>query len=82
MQQIWARIETVLGRIAPKVLAAMPPGATEEEIEAVEAVMGVELPEDVRDSYRCHDGLPGPDRLARRALLARRDGGRLAPAGR
>ncbi|WP_331737254.1 SMI1/KNR4 family protein (plasmid) [Streptomyces sp. NBC_00984] len=59
MQQIWARIETVLGRIAPRVLAAMPPGATEEEIEAVEAVMGVELPEDVRDSYRYHDGLPG-----------------------
>ena len=59
MQEIWARIETVLGRIAPRVLAALPPGATEEEIEAVEAVMGVELPEDVRDSYRCHDGLPG-----------------------
>lgn len=58
LQQIWARIETVLGRIAPKVLAAMPPGATEEEIGAAEAVMGVELPEDVKDSYRCHNGLP------------------------
>ncbi|MFI5643247.1 SMI1/KNR4 family protein [Kitasatospora sp. NPDC051705] len=59
MQEIWARIEAALGRIAPEVVAAMPPGATEEEIAAVEAVIGVELPEDVRESYRCHDGLPG-----------------------
>ncbi|MEV7422584.1 SMI1/KNR4 family protein [Streptomyces sp. NPDC091212] len=59
MQQIWARIETVLGRIAPKVLAAMPPGATEEEIGTAQAVMGVEFPEDVKVSYRCRNGLPG-----------------------
>lgn len=58
VKQIWARIETVLGQIAPQVLAAMPPGATEEELKAAEAVMGVEFPEDVKDSYRCHDGLP------------------------
>ncbi len=58
VRQVWARIETVLGRIAPPVAAAMPPGATEQEIEAAEAAMGVELPVDVRESYRCHNGLP------------------------
>ncbi|MGC0422654.1 SMI1/KNR4 family protein [Embleya sp. AB8] len=58
MRQIWARIETVLGRIAPKVSAAMPPAATEAQLAAAEATMGVRLPTDVKDSYRCHDGLP------------------------
>ncbi|MFD0403329.1 SMI1/KNR4 family protein [Kitasatospora sp. NPDC127121] len=59
MQQLWARIEAALERIAPEVAAAMPPGATDGQIRAAEAAMGVQLPPDVRESYRCHDGLPG-----------------------
>ncbi|WP_441248607.1 SMI1/KNR4 family protein [Kitasatospora sp. McL0602] len=59
VREIWDRIEAELGRMSPRVRAALPAGATEEEIRAAEAAMGVELPEEVRESYRRHNGLPG-----------------------
>jgi cell wall assembly regulator SMI1 len=32
------------------------PGASEEQIQALEVAIGMRLPEDVRESYRIHDG--------------------------
>lgn len=59
MQTIWAKIETWLEENAPSVLRTLQLGAKEEEIQRVEAALGVELPEDVKASYRIHDGQLG-----------------------
>ncbi len=32
------------------------PGATDDDIKSAEVRMGVEFPDDLRESYRCHDG--------------------------
>ena len=52
----WQRIETWLVQNAPQIMQGLAPGATEEEIAAAEKIPGVALPEEVRDSYRIHDG--------------------------
>jgi cell wall assembly regulator SMI1 len=57
MQGIWKRIKTQL-RIeagfekmqAKAALSDFQPGATEEEIQAAEAALGIEFPEDVKAS--------------------------------
>jgi cell wall assembly regulator SMI1 len=56
MKRIWDRIHVWLSDNAPDVLANLRPGATEEQIRAAEAEMGVSLPDDVKASYRIHDG--------------------------
>ena len=63
MQSIWKRIETQL-RIeaefekmpAEAALSDFQPGATEEEIQAAEIALGMAFPEEVRASYRIHNG--------------------------
>ena len=52
----WARIDAWLriNELPAKFLP--PPGLPEATIRAAEAAMGLELPEDVRESYRVHDG--------------------------
>ena len=52
----WQRIETWLTQNAPEVAAGLPPGATDAQIAEAERVLGVALPDDVRASYRRHDG--------------------------
>ncbi|GAB2706710.1 SMI1/KNR4 family protein [Kitasatospora kifunensis] len=59
VQRIWLRIESALERLAPAVAAALPAGASEEQLVAAEQQLGVALPADVLDFYRRHDGLPG-----------------------
>jgi len=63
MQEIWERIETQLRIEAwfekmpvSEVLSDFQPGATEEEIQAVEAALGIAFPEDVKASYHIHNG--------------------------
>src|SRR3712207_8524642 len=56
MEGTWARIERWLAEFAPDVLKSLQPAATEEQISNAEAALGVTLPEEVRASYRIHDG--------------------------
>jgi cell wall assembly regulator SMI1 len=63
LQEIWKRIETQLQIEAwfekmhvSEVLSDFQPGATEEEIQAVEAALGIVFPEEVKTSYRIHNG--------------------------
>lgn len=56
MQSIWARIETWLSLNAPSLLETLQPGARDAEIEELENQLSIQLPEDVKASYRIHDG--------------------------
>ncbi len=56
MQLIWTRIENWLTDNALEILENLNPGATEEEIKRTEEFLGVSFPEDVKDSYRIHNG--------------------------
>lgn len=59
VQEAWARIEAWLGAHAPQVLARLPGPASEEQIAQFEALIGVRLPEDARQSFALHDGSSG-----------------------
>ncbi len=60
MDTIWTRIETWLDTNAPDIRASLSPGASELAIAEAEKALGVTLPEDVKESYRVHDGqVPG-----------------------
>ncbi|BDI33991.1 glucan synthase [Capsulimonas corticalis] len=52
----WERIEAWLGQNAPDILAGLASGATDAEIDAAEKVLGVEFPDDIRESYKRHNG--------------------------
>lgn len=56
MQAIWEPIEAWLAVHAADLLDTLRPGATAAEIEEAENFLGVSLPEDVKTSYRIHDG--------------------------
>ena len=52
----WLRLERWYRIHAPDVIESLRSGATEQQISAIEAESGIQLPEDVRQSYRIHDG--------------------------
>jgi cell wall assembly regulator SMI1 len=54
MRTVWKRIDNWLTVHAPELGELLLPGATDEEIHATEAVIGVEFPEDIKASYRIH----------------------------
>src|SRR5689334_13626996 len=56
MRAIWDRIEAWLKVQAPAVMNRLQPGATDGDIQQVEALLGVVLPEDLKASYRIHNG--------------------------
>lgn len=56
MQSIWTRIEAWLAVNAPEILDDLRPGATDQAIQDTETALGVVFPEDVRASFRIHDG--------------------------
>jgi cell wall assembly regulator SMI1 len=56
MCPLWNRIETWLEENAPDVRGSLLPGATEKAIRAAEKAMGIDFPEDVKESYRVHNG--------------------------
>ena len=59
METIWNRIEIWLVANAPEILNNLQPGATDEAIKQAEIFLGIELPEDVKASYRLHNGQDG-----------------------
>lgn len=58
MKTIWKRIEKWLIENTPpgEEQVVFPAGASEAELQKADATMGLELPEDVRASYKCHNG--------------------------
>lgn len=56
MKEIWQTIEAWLVDNVPGVTATLLPGATVQEIQRAEEILGVTLPEDVRTSYSIHNG--------------------------
>ena len=58
ISEIWADIDQWLLANAPDILETLQDGATEAEIEKAEDILQVELPENVKSSYRIHDGQP------------------------
>lgn len=54
MQDLWQRLERFFA--AQQWPVALRPGATEAEIAAAEAALGLPLPADLRASLRIHDG--------------------------
>jgi cell wall assembly regulator SMI1 len=56
MHELWTRLEKWLAINDPDALKMLQPGATEAEIRAFEQAVSVQLPEDLRTSYRIHNG--------------------------
>ncbi len=56
MKKVWDRIHTWLAANAPAGYGNLRPGASAETIESAENAMGLKLPDDVKASYRIHDG--------------------------
>ena len=56
MNAVWERIHTWHEANSPVGYGNLRPGASDEAIRAAEDAMGLELPEDVKASYRIHDG--------------------------
>jgi cell wall assembly regulator SMI1 len=52
----WSRIEVWLKTNLPEALGKLCPGATEAEIDETERLLGLTLPEDVKQFYRIHNG--------------------------
>ena len=57
MRTVWKRIDDWLTVHAPELGELLLKGATDEEIHSTEAVIGVEFPEDIKASYRIHNGV-------------------------
>jgi cell wall assembly regulator SMI1 len=64
MREIWDMIEGWLALNTPWIQASLAPGATQDEIQTAEASLGLALPEDVRQSYRLHNGQKAFDPLS------------------
>lgn len=56
MREIWNRIEHWLQANAPQIAETLQAGATEQQIDALESLLGTALPRDLRESMRIHDG--------------------------
>jgi cell wall assembly regulator SMI1 len=56
VKEAWDRIETWCRQHHPQLIDLLNPGASEDEIKAVESVIKQRLPEDVRTSLMIHNG--------------------------
>ena len=56
MKAVWKRIHTWLDANAPAGYGHLRPGASVKAIRAAEGAMRLKLPDDVKASYRVHDG--------------------------
>ena len=56
MQEIWLKIEAWLRANAPEHLDILASGASDVQISELEAILSIQLPEDVKSSYRIHNG--------------------------
>lgn len=56
IRQDWKRIEDWTAANFPAEFFRLVDGATEKQIQALERTLGVSLPDDVKESYRIHNG--------------------------
>ena len=56
IRTLWNVIETELDQHAPLILKSLNPGATEDLVAQLEGIVGLSLPEDMRQSLLVHDG--------------------------
>lgn len=59
----WSRLETYLAQEDPDALASLQPPASEEQVAALEAELGVSLPSALRATLLRHDGQEDIDHL-------------------
>lgn len=55
-EAVWSRLEAHLARLAPEVLDDLAPGASDADLDRLDAATGLALPTSARDAYRVHDG--------------------------
>lgn len=70
MKETWQKIETWLGANVPGVMETLLPGASLQEIQRAEEILGVTLPPDVRESYAVHNGQALDENTAGYGLVA------------
>lgn len=56
LKQTWDQLTEFLRQRCPRIIASLKDGATESELNAVEAQIGLKLPDDYRCSCRIHNG--------------------------
>lgn len=56
MAELWRRLEAHLGAHAPQALDSLNPPATEEQLLSAAGALGGDLPSDLAESLRIHDG--------------------------
>lgn len=56
MQEIWVQIESWMRANAPKALDVLQPGASNAQITELEDFLSIQFPEDIKSSYRIHNG--------------------------
>jgi cell wall assembly regulator SMI1 len=59
MRTIWSRIEAWLARHLPALEQDLQSGATADQLDMVEQVLGVQFPEVMRAAYQIHNGQLG-----------------------
>lgn len=57
VSESWRRIDAWLAAYAPASLALLNPPVTEDALQSAQRAVGVELPAELVESLRCHDGL-------------------------
>lgn len=68
MKEVWDRIEKWLAVNSPQLMQSLNPGVSERDIQIFEESMGVQLPPEVRASYKIHNGQR--DELLREAQVS------------
>ena len=56
VEDSWQRLEHWLANAAPEILASLRPGCTDAQLGEFEEQVQLSLPEDVKNSFRIHDG--------------------------
>lgn len=56
MRNTWNRIENWLVTNAPEMIDDLLPGASDQEIHQAERSLGIQFPNDVKESYKIHNG--------------------------
>lgn len=56
IRESWSTIEAALREQAPQLIATLGPPASDQELADVERKTGLQLPEDLTASLRCHNG--------------------------
>lgn len=59
MKAVWKRVHAWLDDHAPEGYGSLRPGTSARALRSAEETLGLTLPDDVKASYRIHDGQYG-----------------------